>query len=194
MTETIPATEEQATTTIHRAFKFCLDPNERQETLLFRNAGSARFAYNMMIAYNAEVDAKRKAYWKKRKDEEATDAEIKKELTALAKEDSSYKTIGFQKFATEQLSPEITRHREAAKAIAEGADPEEVWPSESERSSEPWLHTVPRRVLVSGLQSADKAWKNFFDSRTGARAGKLMGTPKFKSRSCRPASQPSPYP
>lgn len=183
MTETISATEEQTTTVIHRAFKFCLDPNERQETLLFRNAGSARFAYNMMIAYNAEVDAKRKAYWKKRKDEEATDAEIKKELTALAKEDSSYKTIGFQKFATEQLSPEITRHREAAKAIAEGADPEEVWPSESERSSEPWLHTVPRRVLVSGLQSADKAWKNFFDSRTGARAGKLMGTPKFKSRS-----------
>lgn len=34
MTETISATEEQTTTVIHRAFKFCLDPNERQEQLL----------------------------------------------------------------------------------------------------------------------------------------------------------------
>ena len=121
-------------------------------------------------------------YWHTRIDAGADETTVKAELKALAKETPEYKALGFQAYATAHLTPEIIRHRAAGKAIAAGADPAIVWP-ETERSSEPWMHTIPRRVLVSGLQSADKAWKNFFDSRTGARAGRLVGTPRFKRKS-----------
>lgn len=165
----------------HIAFKFCLDPTQEQLVALGRDGGASRFAYNMLVAYNTEVMRARNVYWAKRRDEGVSDDEIKAELKTLAKEDSKFKTLGYMAFAKNHLTPEIARHRACAKAIEEGAPVGEVW-GEGERSREPWLHTVGRRVLVSGLMSADKALKNFFDSRTGKRAGSKMGAPKFKSR------------
>lgn len=165
----------------HIAFKFCLDPTQEQLVALARDGGASRFAYNMLVAYNTEVMRTRNEYWAKRREEGATDDEIKAELKTLTKEDPKFKTLGYMAFAKNHLTPEIVRHRACAKAIEEGAPVEEVW-GEDERSKEPWLHTTVRRVLVSGLMSADKALKNFFDSRTGKRAGNKMGAPKFKSR------------
>lgn len=165
----------------HVAFKFCLDPTQEQLQALGRDGGASRFAYNMLVGYNTDVMRTRNEYWAKRREEGATDDEIKAELKTLSKEDPKFKTLGYMAFAKNHLTPEIARHRACAKAIEEGAPVEEVWGTE-ERSKEPWLHTVGRRVLVSGLMSADKALKNFFDSRTGKRAGSKMGVPKFKSR------------
>lgn len=163
------------------AFKFCLDPTQEQLVALGRVGGASRFAYNMLVGYNTDVMRTRNEYWAKRREEGATNDEIKAELKTLSKEDPKFKTLGYMAFAKNHLTPEIARHRACAKAIEEGAPVEEVWGTE-ERSKEPWLHTVGRRVLVSGLMSADKALKNFFDSRTGKRAGSKMGVPKFKSR------------
>ena len=165
----------------HVAFKFCLDLTQEQLVALTRNGGASRFAYNMLVAYNAEVMRTRNEYWAKRHEEGATDDEIKAELKTLTKEDPKFKTLGYMAFAKNHLTPEIARHRACAKAIEEGAPVGEVW-GEGECSREPWLHTIVRRVLVSGLMSADKALKNFFDSRTGRRSGNKMGAPKFKSR------------
>lgn len=165
----------------HVAFKFCLDPTREQLVALGRDGGASRFAYNMLVGYNTEVMRTRNKYWAKRREEGASDDEIKAELKTLTKEDPKFKTLGYMAFAKNHLTPEIARHRACAKAIEEGAPVGEVWGYE-ERSKEPWLHTVSRRVLVSGLMSANKALKNFFDSRTGKRAGGKMGTPKFKSR------------
>ena len=165
----------------HVAFKFYLDPNQEQLVALARDGGASRAAYNMLVGYNTEVMRTRNKYWAKRRDEGASDDEIKAELKTLTKEDPKFKALGYMAFAKNHLTPEIARHRACAKAIEEGAPVEEVW-GEGERSREPWLHTVGRRVLVSGLMSADKALKNFFDSRTGKRAGGKMGAPKFKSR------------
>ena len=174
-------TSTDADTTL-RAYKFRLDPTQAQASALAQCAGAARYAYNLLTAHNLNVSRTRADYWHTRIDAGADETTVKAELKALAKETPEYKALGFQAYATAHLTPEIIRHRAAGKAIAAGADPAIVWP-ETERSSEPWMHTIPRRVLVSGLQSADKAWKNFFDSRTGARAGRLVGTPRFKRKS-----------
>lgn len=164
-----------------RAYKFRLDPTQAQASALAQCAGAARYAYNLLTAHNLDVSRARADYWHARIDAGADETTVKVELKALAKSDATYKSIGYAAYGTQYLTPEINRHRAASKAIESGANPAAVWP-ETERSSEPWLHTIPRRVLVSGLQSADKAWKNFFDSRTGARAGRLVGTPRFKRK------------
>lgn len=178
MAKTTTATDD----TMNRAYKFRLDPTQAQKIALAQCAGAARFAYNLLTAYNLQVSRTRADYWHTRIDAGADETTVKAELKALAKENPEYKALGFQAYATAHLTPEIARHRAAGQAIDAGADPAVVWP-ETERSSEPWMHNIPRRVFVSGLQSADKAWKNFFDSRTGARAGRLVGTPRFKRKS-----------
>lgn len=167
--------------TMLRAYKFRLDPTQAQKIALAQCAGAARYAYNLLTAHNLEVSRVRADYWRTRIDAGVDEATVKAELKTLAQSDTAYKSIGYGAYGTQYLTPEINRHRAAGKAIDDGADPTTVWP-ETERSSEPWMHTIPRRVLVSGLQSADKAWKNFFDSRTGARAGRLVGTPRFKRK------------
>ena len=176
----------------HVAFKFYLDPNQAQLVALGRAGGASRFAYNMLVGYNAEVMRTRNEYWAKRRDEGVSDDEIKAELKTLTKEDPKFKTLGYMAFS-KMLTAEVARHRACAKAIEEGVPIEEVWGTE-ERSKKPWLHTAKRRVLMSGLQSADKAFKNFFDSRTGKRAGSKMGAPKFKSRASNSDSFTIPAP
>ena len=167
--------------TMLRAYKFRLDPTQAQKIALAQCAGAARYAYNLLTAHNLDVSRARVDYWHACIETGADEATVKAELKTLAKSDAAYKSLGYAAYGTQYLTPEINRHRAASKAIDSGADPAAVWP-ETERSSEPWMHTIPRRVLVSGLQSADKAWKNFFDSRTGARAGRLVGTPRFKRK------------
>lgn len=176
----------------HVAFKFCLNPTKEQLRALARDGGASRFAYNMLVGYNAEVMRTRNEYWAKRHDEGATDDEIKAELKALSKENSKFKTLGYMAFG-KMLTAEVARHRACAKAIEEGTPVEEVWGAD-ERSKEPWLHTAKRRVLSSGTQSADKALKNFFDSRSGKRTGGKMGAPKFKSRASNSDSFTIPAP
>lgn len=180
----MPTTEATGTSpntiTRHVAFKFCLNPTKAQLRALARDGGASRFAYNMLVGYNAEVMRTRNEYWAKRHDEGATDEEIKAELKTLTKEDPKFKTLGYMAF-NKMLTAEIARHRACAKAIEDGIPTEEVWGAD-EHSKEPWLHTVKRRIITSGLQAADTALKNFFDSRTGKRSGNKMGAPKFKSR------------
>ena len=176
----------------HVAFKFCLDPTQEQLQALARDGGASRFAYNMLVGYNTDVMRARNEYWAKRREEGATDDEIKAELKTLTKEDPKYKTLGYMAFG-KMLTAEVARHRACAKAIEEGVPVEEVWGTE-ERSKEPWLHTAKRRVLSSGTQSADKALKNFFDSRSGKRSGNKMGAPKFKSRASNSDSFTIPAP
>ena len=165
-----------------RAYKFRLDPNQAQTIALYQAAGAARYTYNMLTAYNLEVNRLRDDYWKKRHDEGISDADIKKELNALTKEDKRYKQLKYGAFGTQYLTPEKKRHEQAEHRIENGEDPSVVWNQETERSANPWLHTANQRVLVSGLQNASDAWDNFWASRTGKRAGRLVGAPRFKKK------------
>lgn len=141
-----------------RAYKFRLDPNQAQTTALYQAVGAARYTYNMLTAYNSEVNRLRDDYWKKRHDEGISDADIKKELKALAKDDKRYKQLKYGAFGTQYLTPEKKRHEQAEHRIENGEDPSVVWNQETERSANPWLHTANQRVLVSGLQNASDAW------------------------------------
>lgn len=45
-----------------------------------------------------------------------------------------------------------------------------------------WLAEVPSVALVQSVNDSRRAWRNFFDSVTGKRAGRKVGRPRFKSR------------
>jgi putative transposase len=45
-----------------------------------------------------------------------------------------------------------------------------------------WLAEVPSVALVQSVNDSRRAWRNFFDSRSGKRAGRRLGRPRFKSR------------
>ena len=45
-----------------------------------------------------------------------------------------------------------------------------------------WLAEVPSAALVQSVNDSRRAWRNFFDSVTGKRAGRKVGRPRFKSR------------
>ena len=163
-----------------RAFKHRLDPDASQLELLGQYAGAARVAFNMLTAHNR---AALQAGWDRRRQlaEAGVPAEeLAGRMKAERAADPALKVAGYQQFATEHLTPMVRAHREAAEAIAAGADPGQVWADE--RYAQPWMHTVPRRVLVSGLQNAAKATENWMASACGARAGRRVGLPRFKKK------------
>jgi putative transposase len=45
-----------------------------------------------------------------------------------------------------------------------------------------WLCEVPSVVLVQSVNDSRRAWRNFFDCRSGKRRGRRVGRPRFKSR------------
>jgi putative transposase len=45
-----------------------------------------------------------------------------------------------------------------------------------------WLAEVPSVALVQSVNDSRRAWRNFFDSRSGKRRGRKVGRPRMKSR------------
>lgn len=166
---------------LYRAYKFRLDPNQAQKAKLMQCVGAARYTYNLFTDYNRKVSRACAEYVDTRISEGATEAIAKAELDDIKEENPAYKYIGHYEYGKRYLTPERQRHEAIAQAIADGADPAVVWP-ETERSSEPWMHTIDRRVLVSGIKNAHAAWGNYFESLKGLRAGPRMGVPRFKRK------------
>ncbi len=166
---------------LYRAYKFRLDPNQAQKDKLMQCVGAARHTYNLFTDHNRKVSRARAEYVDTRISEGATKATAKAELDDIKEENPAYKYIGHFEYGKRYLTPERQRHEAIAQAIAGGADPAVVWP-ETERSSEPWMHTIDRRVLVSGIKNAHAAWGNYFESLKGLRAGPRMGVPRFKRK------------
>lgn len=46
----------------------------------------------------------------------------------------------------------------------------------------PWVGNNYSGTYQAALRDADRAWKDYFDSRTGQRAGRPLGKPRFKSK------------
>ena len=166
---------------LYRAYKFRLDPNQAQKAKLTQCVGAARYTYNLFTDHNRKVSRACAEYVDTRISEGATEATAKAELDDIKEENPAYKYIGHFEYGKRYLTPERQRHEAIAQAIADGADPAVVWP-ETERSSEPWMHTIDRRVLVSGIKNAHAAWGNYFESLKGLRAGPRMGVPRFKRK------------
>ena len=177
--------------TMNRAYKFRLDPTQAQKAELMRCVGAARYTYNLLTTYNLQILQNEQEYRSARASEGIDHETINSELDKLREKDPAYQILYKARYKTGNeyvpgyrqlyLTPEIKRHRAASKAIAAGADPAVVWP-ETERFSEPWLHTIKCRVLDSGLLNAGKAWKNYEESRRHQRAGSRMGIPRRKRK------------
>ncbi|WP_314684334.1 transposase [Rothia mucilaginosa] len=172
---------------LYRAYKFRLDPNQAQTIALEQCAGASRHTYNLLTMYNRQILENEQEYRRTRAAEGADHETINGELKKLREKDPAYQflykardkyTPGYRSL---YLTPEVKRHRAASKAIAAGADPTVVWP-ETERYSEPWLHSINSRVLDSGLLNAGKAWKNYKESLMHLRAGARMGVPCRKRK------------
>ena len=166
---------------LYRAYKFRLDPNQAQKAELMRCVGAARCTFNLLNEYNLQILRNEQEYRRTRAAEGIDYGTINGELKKLGKKDPEYKFLGQAEYEKRYLTPEKQRHEAIAQAIADGADPAIVWP-ETERFTEPWLHTIARRVLVSGIKNADKAWDNYNKSRMKQRAGARMGVPRRKRK------------
>lgn len=168
--------------TRHRAFRFALDPTTTQEKLFRRLAGASRMAYNTYVAEMRD----RKERWDARR-EELTEAglsgdDLKKAMKHEVSTDSDEPMghISAFGFCSYWLTPARDDHKERSALIGKGGDAEAIMVDS--KFGQPWLHLTPRRVQVSGIQNAGRAWSNWMDSLTGNRAGRTVGFPKFKRR------------
>lgn len=152
-----------------KAYKFALDPTPDQAALLSQYAGSARMAYNAFVAEARNRHARWTAARDQLRDTGIDGKEIPammKDLAATAPAEAAMAPITSMGWQKDWLTPTIAEHRNR--------------PAEGDESG--WMHTIPRRVFVSGLDQAHDAWKSWMSSVTGRRAGRLMGFPRFKKR------------
>ncbi|MFE7194000.1 RNA-guided endonuclease InsQ/TnpB family protein [Kitasatospora sp. NPDC057595] len=138
-----------------RAFRFTLDPTERQLGELARYAGAARWAFNQALA--AKVAAHHE--WRAQ-----VDALVETGVDEL--EARKRTTVRLPSSAVVQKA--WTRSRGDSRSGADGICP--------------WWHEVNSYCFQSAFRDADAAWKNWLDSLKGARAGRRVGYPQFKKK------------
>lgn len=138
-----------------RAFKYTLAPTRAQEDAFARHAGAARWAYNYAIA------AKRAAH-------EEWRAQVDALIASGIPEDQARK----QTKVKIPGKPEIQKHWNRVKGDSrKGIDGICAWSQE-----------VSTYAFQSAFQDADRAWKNWIDSRNGTRKGRPVGYPRFKAK------------
>lgn len=152
-----------------RAYKFALDLTPDQKVLLAQYAGATRYAYNVFVA---EARARHTRWIAVRDDlreagaDEATIRSQMKIFVDQAPDSAPLKPISSIGWQKDWLTPTIGDHRRR----------------EDSDEDPGWMHTLPRRVFVSGLDQAHSAWKAWMSSASGRRAGRPVGFPRFKKR------------
>lgn len=162
----------------HTAFKYRLKPTHAQAARFAQCAGASRVAYNALTALNREILKRSWAIETELVENGMTVEQAKAEMKKRRKEDPNLQIISSFTWQKNYLTPEITRHRQAAARIEAGEALEDVWADE--RYAQPWFHTVPRRTFVSGADQASQALSNWMSSINGHRAGNKVGLPRFK--------------
>lgn len=138
-----------------RAYRFALDPTRAQQQDLVQHAGAARWAYNHALAVKAEAHRRREL-----------------QISELV-------TLGFsEKQARKHATVRVPSQAEVKKAWNRFKGDETVGAA----GICPWWRSVSTYAFQSAFRDADQAWKNFFDSLSGARAGRRMGMPRFKRK------------
>jgi putative transposase len=138
-----------------RAFRFTLDPTDRQLAELARYAGAARWAFNHALA--AKVAAHQE--WRSQVDtlvESGIELEVARKRVKVPL----------------PSKPSVQKAWNEAKGDSR-TDTDGICP---------WWHEVNTYCFQSAFIDADAAWKNWLDSLKGARAGRRVGYPKFKKK------------
>lgn len=155
-----------------RTYKFALDPTPAQVALLTQYVGAARFAYNAFVAEARARHERWAAAREQLRESGTSEAEIPammKSLVAHAPADTPMKPVSSISWQKDWLTPAVADHRARATD-----DPDSDQPA--------WMHEIPRRVFVSGLDQAGAAWNSWISSASGRRAGRRVGFPRFKRR------------
>jgi len=137
-----------------RAYRFALDLTEAQASAVAQHAGAARWAYNHALAAKfAALDERHTAITL------AVDA-------------------GADRADAAKRAPKVPGKPDIQKTLntAKGDD------RRGEDGLCPWWHTVSTYTFQSAFADADRAWKNWLDSRTGRRKGRRVGRPRFKTK------------
>lgn len=146
-----------AVTEVMRAYRVALDPTQHQRAALASHAGASRAAYNYHLA--AKISAHRawaqEVAW-------ATYTEHA-DLAPTAAHAAAKKSVAKSKLVR------FPTYMDTTKTFC--VDPDNAWYGE-----------VNRYALTSGMQAADRAWKNWTDSATGRRSGRRVGYPRFHAK------------
>ena len=138
-----------------RAYRLALDPTAGQLDALQRHAGAARWAFNHALA------AKRLAHQQR-------SAAIGELVDAGADLEQARKQVTIKVPGKATIQKAWNRIKGDSRTGVEGISP--------------WWHEVSTYAFQSAFADADTAWQNWWDSRTGRRAGKPVGEPRFKRK------------
>ena len=142
---------------VMRAYRVALDPTQDQRAALASHAGASRAAYNYHLA--TKIAAHRawsqEVAWSTYS--EHADLEPAAALKAAKKAVARAKVVRFPTYM------------DTIKIFC--GDPDNAWHCK-----------VNRYALTSGMQAADRAWKNWADSAAGKRAGRRVGYPRFHAK------------
>lgn len=137
-----------------RAYRFALDLTAAQLTAAAQHAGAARWAYNHALGVKFAALDRRTATIAELVDAGVEVAEARKKAPGIP------------------TKPQIQKAHNQIK----GDDRSGV------EGISPWWHTVSTYAFQSAFLDADTAFKNWWDSRPGKRAGRPVGRPRFKKK------------
>ncbi len=136
----------------HTTFKFCLDPTVEQYQVLARHAGAARFAFNQCLHMVKTAFTQRK-----------TDPDTDVPWTGF---DLINAFNAWKKTADAGRIFTVDMSGEAAIVV----------------SGLRWRHQVCQQVFEEAAVDCGRALAAWSDSRSGKRAGKKVGFPRFKKK------------
>jgi putative transposase len=137
---------------VTQAFRFELDPNNRVRAALISHAGATRFVYNWGLDLVGQRVNARRALAVLAIRQGASVAEAEAWATGLAG-------------AVPWTLPALRREWNQAKSAVA-----------------PWWAENSKEAYSSGLDALSRAFKAFFDSRSGTRRGRRVGWPRLKRR------------
>lgn len=145
----------EAAAPVLRAYRFALDPTQAQLGDLARHAGAQRWAFNYALARKVGAHQAWRDAVAELVDGGVPEAEARKRV----------KTPIPNAMAT---GKQWRGERGDLTTNTEGVCP--------------WWREVSSYAISTGFRNADAAWKNFIDSRSGKRAGRAAGYPRFKAK------------
>ncbi|MFD4461374.1 RNA-guided endonuclease TnpB family protein [Nocardia sp. NPDC058480] len=137
----------------HTTFRYCLDPTVEQSVVLTRHAGAARFSFNQSLAFVKTALTKRKT--------------------------CPEHPVPWTRFDLINAFNTWKKSEAAGRVFAVGADRV----AEIQVTGLAWRTQVSQQVFEEAAVDCGRALIAFSDSRTGKRAGRRVGFPRFKKKS-----------
>jgi putative transposase len=138
-----------------RAYRLCLDPSEAQIPWLAGSAGAARWAFNYAVGLKVAAHQR----WRS-------------ELAALVEAGTPDPAARKLVEVPIPTKPAVQKHWQTERGDAR----------DGVEGVAPWWWEYSTYAFQSAFADADRAWSNWVSSRSGTRAGRAVGYPRFKKK------------